>query len=599
MSNSQSFSIRFWLSSNRYQVLAFLFCFLFGAALIANVELGGEASWFWYATLVHHGVRLYADLHTPLQPFYVLETDVWMMLTGKSVLAYETLALIHVFVLCLGMLLLLRESAWPDWRKACIFAMAFFVDIFFVAFRFDDFHVVNDIFVLYAMVVLLRLYHAETLRRQLTWVAVAGVIAGLSFTNRSTDGGTLLTATGLCVLFLSQRSKTISTVLYSLCVGATIALIVHLTGDTFHDYLANSIFHAAAAKGGTSVVMRGPYLAVLDNLHRVTHSKRSFWFLGLVAVGALARRYWKDTAGAVVSAELVAAVLAAFGLALMPIRRALWNGVFITSINATVQTLLYLLCLWVVIRLLMAKFGSERRRWDAREMLIFIPVATLVSAAVSQANGTSNSTISMALLFLLATFWLPFDGRFRWLSDSVVAVALVIAVAGMVDKANTPYWWNAYLYQPMFQGREWYRHPVYGPMYIESNALRFNQSVCRNIDPQGPQPEFLSLPYSYANYFCATPPWHNYVQTWFDTTTPETVQTLMQQLNDAPPKWILYERQIFVLSAHEVEYNGGKPIAHRALDEMIMEKLASHQWKLVDRQDYLEGEGWYLIQTHP
>ena len=30
----------------------------------------------------------------------------------------------------------------------------------------------------------------------------------------------------------------------------------------------------------------------------------------------------------------------------------------------------------------------------------------------------------------------------------------------------------------------------------------------------GPVEGFLSLPYPYANYFCAVPPWHDHVQTF-------------------------------------------------------------------------------------
>jgi hypothetical protein len=59
-----------------YQGLAILFCVLFGVAMIVNTQMGGEAEWFFYARLFHSGTKLYADLHFPLQPLYVLLTDV-------------------------------------------------------------------------------------------------------------------------------------------------------------------------------------------------------------------------------------------------------------------------------------------------------------------------------------------------------------------------------------------------------------------------------------------------------------------------------------------------------------------------------------------
>jgi hypothetical protein len=591
--------LRTWFSSNRYQAVAFAFCFLFGAAIVMNVEMAGEASWFWYATLMHHGMKLYADMHLPLQPFYPLETDAWIQMVGRSTIAYETLALIHIFILCLGMLLLLRESPWPDWRKACIFAAAFFTDIFFLAIRFDDFHVVNDIFAIYSLIVLLRVYHAGRLRAELVWSAVAGILSGLSFMNRSTDGGTLLAAAAVCVPFLSRRRKLLSTAIFLVFAALSMAAIVRLTGDTFHAYLSNSILHAAAAKGGTGTVFRGPYLAVIDNVQRLIHVHRCLWFAVILVAGALARRYWKDTTRAVLTTELACAAAVMVGLAMLPIRRALWNGVFLASLNVVVQSIVYPLCVLVILRFLLARYGRTPREWDAREILVLVPAAELVSAAVSQANGTTNSTVSMALLVLLSTLWLPAAGRFRWLNDSWVSIALIVASAGMVYKIVTPYSWNAYAYAPMFEGRQWYRHPVYGEMYLQSDLLHFIQPICRDIKESGPHPQLLSLPYSYANYFCALPPWHGYVQTWFDTSTPQTIETLMQQLNDAPPQWILYERQISVLRAHEIEYNGGRPIIHRKLDELIMGKLADGQWKLVERDNYLKGDGWFLIETHP
>src|SRR5260370_36970979 len=72
-----------------YQSLAILFCVLFGIAMIANTQMGGEAWWFWYASFLHSGAKLYADLHLALQPLFVLETDAWMQLFGIKCLVTE------------------------------------------------------------------------------------------------------------------------------------------------------------------------------------------------------------------------------------------------------------------------------------------------------------------------------------------------------------------------------------------------------------------------------------------------------------------------------------------------------------------------------
>src|ERR1700678_2748827 len=123
-----------------YQILAILFCVLFGVAMIVNTQLGGEGEWFWYARLFHSGAKLYADLHLALQPLYVLETNAWIQLFGIKCLVTEIPSVIYLLALCFGILLILRESNWPDWQKAIVLASAFLICVKCTAYRFDDFH---------------------------------------------------------------------------------------------------------------------------------------------------------------------------------------------------------------------------------------------------------------------------------------------------------------------------------------------------------------------------------------------------------------------------------------------------------------------------
>src|ERR1700731_2404160 len=135
-----------------FQSLAILFCVLLGLAMIVNTQLSGEATWFWYATLFHHGAKLYADLHLALQPLLILEMNVWMKLFGTKCLGTEIPSVLHLLVLCLGMFLLLRESDWPDWQKAIVLASAFFISVECTAYRFDDYHITADTFIFYSLV---------------------------------------------------------------------------------------------------------------------------------------------------------------------------------------------------------------------------------------------------------------------------------------------------------------------------------------------------------------------------------------------------------------------------------------------------------------
>jgi len=599
----ESSSVAAILRSSPLQGLAILLCSLFGVAIIVNVQLGGEATWFWYATLFHHGVKLYRDLHLALQPLYVIETDWWMQLVGKRCIPFETLSLIHIIVLCLGMFLVLRESKWPDWQKAITLASCFFIIIYFVAYRFDDFHIVADIFVVYSIALALLLAKAETRSRILLLSALLGILSGLATMNRITDGAALLVATGVCVPFLARKWKLSATAVFTVSAVLMIVGVLAWTGDTFHDYLSASILKAAGAKGGTGSILHAPFVAFLDNLKRSRHSRGVGWLLVIGATGGLVHRYWKKSVASIVMVELALAVAS---YSLVPsLRSEFLGGGPNLALSTPLQLLTYILCVVVAFRYLRARFGRPtpstggKPAWDSREVIILILAATLLSAAASQGTGTSNSFITMAMLLLLVPVFEPFGKYSAWMNPSFVVIVAIVGLSGMVYKVQHPYAWNAYSYGPMFRDRQWYQHPVYGPMYLDSDTRNFIVPVCDEITKNNPHPELLSMPYSYPNYFCAITPWHGYVQTWFDTATPQTIARLMQELNTSPPQWIVYQRQIRVLHYHEIEYNHGQPISHRLLDEMIMQKIASGQWQLVDKRNYLEGDGWFIIRTRP
>jgi hypothetical protein len=188
----------------------------------------------------------------------------------------------------------------------------------------------------------------------------------------------------------------------------------------------------------------------------------------------------------------------------------------------------------------------------------------------------------------------------------------LMGLRAMTDKIIEPYTWLLFRSSPMFENRQWYQHPVYGPMYIDRDLLRFIEPICQEIGHGNPRPELLSIPFSNPNYFCDTPPWHGYVQTFFDTSTRSTIEKLMEELQADPPQWIVYQRQLKVLHESELTYHKGQALAHRDLDTLIMQKIAMGQWQLVEKSNYLlssslppdkipyqDGDGWYIIRTRP
>ena len=600
-------SVRDPFHGRGYQSVAILFCVLFGIAMIANTQLGGEAEWFWYGTLLHSGVKLYADLHLALQPLIILQADAWIQLFGVKCLVTEIPSLMYVIGLCMAIFLILRESDWPDWQKAILLAGAFLICVECDAYRFDDFHVMTDTFVCYSVALLLMLAKADATRRQLFLAAGLGILSGLTITTRLNDGAALLAATGVCLLFLARERKLIVVSLFVFAAGLTAVIVVKLTGDSLSDYASNSIFRAAAAKGGTGSILLAPFRLFLNALHALRGSRWIYLrILAVVAAGALVQRYWKNDIRYIVLVQLGIAG-AVFAFSSQDHRNHLLSGAFFYFLCISLLVVNYLLLPIVAAHCLTSKMAHDARGWDPREILALVPLAELASVSTSTAaHATTIFWSPIAVLLLLVPAIQPFRRKASWANASLVTIVALMALSAMREKIHNPYSWVLVRSSPMFVNRQWYRHPVYGPMYIDSDLLRFVEPLCQEIGNGGSMPELLSMPYSYPNYFCDTPPWHGYVQTWFDTSTKGTINSLAKELNTAPPQWIVYQRQLDVLSGFENAYNQGRPMAHRDLDTMIMRKIATGEWQVVGTSSYLEdkvnyqGEDvWFIIRTRP
>jgi hypothetical protein len=591
-----------------YQALAILFCVLFGLAMIVNTQLGGESEWFWYARLFHSGAKLYADLHLPLQPLYVLETNAWIQLFGIKCLVTEIPSLFHVLAFCLGILLILRESDWPDWQKAIVLVSAFFICINCTAYRFDDYHITTDIFIFYSLVLLLAL--AKTQGGRPLWLAAGlGILAGLAITSRLNDGTALLVATGVCLLFLTRTRKLLVASLFVVAAVLTVIFVVKLTGDSLSAYASNSIVKAAGAKGGTQSIVTAPF-RLFPNALQMFRGRRWIlvWVIVIIAAGAFVKRNWKDGSRYIYAVQFGIAG-AAFAVSPHYRQDQLLLGGFVEALSVFLIVVNYLLLPFVAARFLMSRIGDGMRHWDAREILILLPLAELASASASTGAATLNGFLfsQIAMLLLLIPVIQPFRRQASWANASLLTIMALMGLSVMTVKIHNPYSWILFRSSPMFVNRQWYQHPVYGPMYIDRDLLHFVQPVCLDIGNGTPKPELLSMPFSYANYFCDTPPWHGYVQTFFDTSTRSTIAHLMSELDTAPPTWIVYQRQMKVVTEHEGSLHQGQPLAHRDLDNMIMQKISTGQWQVVrrsnylfvDTNDYQEGDGWWIIRTRP
>ncbi len=590
------------------QSLMFVFCVLFGLAMIANTQVAGDGGWYWYATLLLSGKHLYHDLHLALQPLFVLETAWFLALLGKGWLVSKVAAALHVVTYCIGLLLLARQSKLSDAGKAVVLGCAFFVSIDFVAYRFDDYHVLSDCFLVYSLTVLLVLEKTPEGVRRECLAAGLGILSGLCIANRLNDGAALFVGVGIAIVFMLRSRRLQSLTPFCLAAALTVVLVVHLTGDSLHDWAADSIFKAAASKGGTGSVLVYPVelpYNTLSFLKDRQNSEFTLYLLGAAGIwGVLVIPFMRTRRRADLW-KLAAGV----ALILIPLHHFYRRGGFedqhlIVDLSAVGVFVLYGLGVAVFVRAVLSKFSSRwMQEWNQREILLLIPLGLLASGSMSSAGTHLGLYCPLAIMILLLPIAFPVWFDREWSRGFILATAFILALHCAVFKYRTPYLWHTYRSRTMFVDRQWYRHPDYGPMVIEPQLLHFIQPICAAAKSGAGHNELLSLPYPYANYFCSIAPWHGYVQTFFDTSSSATIFALMDELDTSPPKWIVYQRQLQVLRMHELVYNQGKPLPQRYLDELIERKLASGAWRCVYTSTYGTYPGlsdeWILIQTRP
>jgi hypothetical protein len=241
-------------------------------------------------------------------------------------------------------------------------------------------------------------------------------------------------------------------------------------------------------------------------------------------------------------------------------------------------------------------------RWDLASVLgderfiALLPILLWISGALS--SGGWHFGLYFPFAFFVVLLVVPRRRLFEGgsLRTALFTLMVVLALSGAIFRYKNPCSWHSYRTYPLFQHRLVVDHKLYGPVVVDETLYAFISSVCSEIE-RGGGGELLSLPFPYANYFCGIPPWNGYVQTFFDTSDERVIRGLVTRLEEHPPTWILYQRQLANLELHEKTFHSGRPLPHRSLDKLLMARVSAGQWSVIRRFPYGEGNDWMLVGT--
>ena len=646
-------NLRFTILERHPSVLlnaAFAFCLLFGLALIAQVQVAGDGMWHWYAVLWRHGRQLYGEMHFPLQPLFVLLTAAGQSVLGESWIASKALALLLLLTYCATLRSIVRRAPVGPGPQAVLLLTGFAFPLLFEAFRFDDYHVLADCFQILAVRELIGLCDrrsreatlpeaalqdtaahtpahtaahtpAHTAAAQDTalpgttaknagpagnarqiWVGpiLLGLCSGLSTMTRPNDGGVLLITTFMILLLIVRRQRVAALCRFLAAAVLTCAAVIGLMRDSIHAWLDSSVRKAVTAKGGRNVALYPFHLvrSVFQEFSIEIDYLLFTVFLVLVLCVVLystssARtnrvfRFNSPPARAVILTLLFCLVLVGTKVPEFTLPTVLCSLVVLTGTVCAVA---------VLIRAVRALRGTHVLEWNAKELLLLIPVGQLYAGSLSSGGYFQPLSAPIGIFLVLLPFSFPQWFRRRNWSYGYAAVLSVASLACIAYKTSNPFQWHTYHTAPLFTARQVYHNPVMGPMVIERSLLEFIEPLCERVQRE-PGTSLLSLPFPYPNTFCGVAPWHDNVQSFFDISTPEMNRRIVRDLQIDPPRYIAYQRQIIFLTFHEIVYNSGKPLPQRAIDELIGDRLLSGQWSIAS-EACLGDADWILIQTVP
>lgn len=571
-------------SQQYLQPLAILITIGIAVVLLVYTMGPADGTWVLYGREILSGRKLYSELGITAQPVMPLIGSIIVKAFGSDFipgkLVFVPLIIIYVWLLSRAV----SHIETSVIKRAVLIFSLFFIGIHFEAYRFDDYHAVANIGILSG--ILLSMGEIKSPRKK--YELLMGVVSALTFLTRVNEGLVML-ACGLALTFVRPSVSNYVRCSRIFVLMTTFSLIVffvlYLVGENISAWYFATIANASGAKGGIGHLVLAPISLVTKSIRYVFENITSniyllVYFFGFVIMsfGALIKK-----------SKRFNLIISALGVVLLLLAGRRTDLIAFSS--ASMVVVLFLMFLYMLATALVGSSGYRLKLYN-KNLLIIYPVGLYAFGALSSGGHFFGLyfPLSIAILYVI------YANSSVMCNQLILAFIIVLGVSGTNFRINNPYSWHSY-----------HLESILSDQYVAevNNALGFHivtkelkglvVPVCDaiNRDPGS----LLSIPWSFANYYCGISPWGGYVQTFFDTTPHWKIVKLIEELNKAPPKYIFYQRQLDNLRGHEIVFNHGTRLPQRDLDELIFSQVKSGRWSVVYYSNAYSPSEWFLINT--
>jgi hypothetical protein len=578
----------------RYDVISAFLCLSFAIVTLFLTLAPGDGTWILYGDQLNKGLSLYKDIKIHQQPLFPIFGKIVSFFSNNKFL-YEKLFFSTFPIAFIYTIYKISTKMDVSFLKRGLFiAGIFFCSIRFVAYRFDDYHIVSSFFAMCSVYISIKYIQRELSAS--SYIYIQSFIASLALFNRVNDGFFLFLIVYGIYLYNEKNLKNfILNLLKSLVIAFFIlSLLLIFSKATYVDWFNLTIAQAGKIKGGTQLfsypflMLQNSFNFVLTPLLDFSRNLLGLFFI-VYTLSYLFLRSKLTPSTPLIRFIFISNFILFFYL-IYRIYQLSFLNIFLPFI-VIISFFALILYVWTLFKM---KF-LEVHNTNIMFCLILYPAFLFLSGSLSSAGGFNDHYFPMATMLAVTPFIFEKNKNIlRHEKNFFYLACLVLALNGLVYRISDPYSWHSYHIPKFFNEYKVSFNSQHGYFFTNKELSSLIDPVCPKISNSD---TLLSIPFSFANYYCGVEPWNGYIQTFFDTSSKSDINDLVINLKKTPPSYIFYQRQLFYLGKHEEIFNKGLPLPHRKLDNFLMEKITRNEWFVVYKSQLYPPSEWMLIST--